>query len=137
MGHPPPSQSRRKDNKHIILQKRCFEEVGLGGAFCCFLERWSQPLYFGSMMQQLCDQFWNEVLFEIRTLQTPICMNFSGSQCWRRLLLQYLLQRLSPACLQVGKAVRLQTTNWPSCFLSSQGSLLGRVLPVESSGACH
>ena len=31
--------------------------------------------YSGSMMQRLCDQIWKEELFEIKTLQVPICMN--------------------------------------------------------------
>ena len=44
-------------------------------------------------------------------------------------LLQYLLQ--------VGRTTRLQTTDWPSCLLRSQRSLLGQVLPVVSWGTCY
>ena len=38
--------------------------------------------YFGSIMQRLCDQIWNDVLFDMRILQVPICMQLQ----WQSML---------------------------------------------------
>ena len=85
-----------------ISKKGCFEEVGLGGVFCLPAKVVPNP-YFSSIMQRLCDRIWKCYMKEelCRFLYVWI---FSGSHCWHWLLLQYLLQ--------VGKIVRLHTTNF-------------------------
>ena len=104
-----------------VLRRSVLEEL-----FCFPGDVVPNP-YFSSIVQRMCEQIWKCYLKSelCRFLYVWI---FSGSQCWRRLLLQYLLQ--------VGNH---QAPFDKLALLPPQvpGIIAWSGAPVESWGACH